>query len=286
MIDVFLSYSRRNEEITQRIRKDLQNEGISVWIDQTGLKRGSPRWQTDIQNAIENAQSLVVVLSPAAKQSAWVGREVGYANNFDIPIYPVLAQGNERTAVPINLVNTDWFDIRQRYSRGIAELIKALRQLLGMSDTKEIPTTSNLFIKKQKIEEIINVMGGSFSSGVVEIGRVTLSFGLNAYQKDTNIGYRATIYPITDTNALEAGRRIELRGWEIGPFGGGPHFGQPLRKIRLGRDRPKTYSKAYVYTWPRGDDQMKMRKQVVEEIVAVNELLGIWPEDIKVSLLT
>ena len=29
---------------------------------------------------------------------------------------------------------------------------------------------------------------------------------------------------------------------------------------------------------------MKIRKQVAEEIVAVNELLGLWPEDIIVNL--
>ena len=167
---------------------------------------------------------------------------MGYAEAFHKPIYPILAQGNQRTAVPIGLINTDWFDIRQRYSRGIAELIKSLRQLLCMSDTKEIPTTSSPGVMKRKIEEIIKVMGGPMSSGVVKIGRVTLSFGLNAYQKDTGVGYRATIFPVTDSDTLEASRRIELRGWKLGPLVHS-NWGNSLTLSRLNKSKD-----AYVYT--------------------------------------
>jgi hypothetical protein len=285
MKDVFLSYSRRNEEIMQRIRGDLEGEGISVWTDRTGIKRGSPKWQETIEEAIENVHSLVVVLSPAAKQSKWVGREIGYAEAFDKPIYPVLAQGNQKSAVPISLINTDWVDIRRQYSRGIAELIKALNRGLGRSDSTFIPATSRESDRQRKIEEIIQVMGGPLASGVIKVGKVTLHYGLNAYQKDTGVGYRATLSPLTDPDILEASRNLELRGWKIGPLNR-PHYGKLVKLKFLPSNRPPAFDKAYEYTWLREFDETKVRKRVAQEIIAVNELIGIWPEDIKVEDLT
>jgi hypothetical protein len=104
MAEIFLSYNRKNEDFMLRLKKDLQREGFSVWVDQTGLKRGSPGWKAKIQNEIERARCLVVVLSPEAKESRWVEREMSYAEAFGRPIFPVLAKGNKRTAVPIDLI--------------------------------------------------------------------------------------------------------------------------------------------------------------------------------------
>ncbi len=273
MADVFLSYSSQNKDTMQRLYRGLQNEGISVWIDQTGLEKGSPRWQIKIQEAIEAARCIVVILSPGAKNSEWVGTEVGYGKAFEIPVIPVLIEGNKRTAIPISLINTDWIDARKRYSLAFAELLGTLRKHLGKEQATILPTTSDPEIRKLKIEEIIKTMGGRFSSGLGFIGRVRLSFGLNAYQKSSNITYRATISPITTPDVLEASRKLELRGWKIGGL-------WEFTTTNTAADY-----KAYVFTWPGGRlNYEKIRRQVAGEIVAANELLGLWPEDIEVKV--
>jgi hypothetical protein len=273
MADVFLSYSSQNKDAMQRLHRGLQNEGISVWIDQTGLEKGSPRWQTKIQEAIEAARCIVVILSPGAKDSEWVGTEVSYAKAFEIPVIPVLIDGNKRTAIPISLINTDWIDARKRYSFAFAELLGTLRKHLGKEQITILPTTSDPEIRKLKIEEIVKAMGGQFSSGSGTIGRVRISFGLTVYKKNSNIAYRATISPISTPEVLEVSRKLELRGWKIGEL------------WEFATANTSANNKAYVFTWPGGLlDYEKIRRQVADEIITANELLGLWPEDIDVKI--
>ncbi|MEZ4659112.1 MAG: toll/interleukin-1 receptor domain-containing protein [Caldilineaceae bacterium] len=103
-IDIFLSYSRRDAAIMQRLHADLRSEGFAVWIDE-GLEPGTAHWQTAIEEAIEQARCMVVILTPNAKRSHWVQSEIGFAHVWGRPIYPLLASGDERSAVPLGLIN-------------------------------------------------------------------------------------------------------------------------------------------------------------------------------------
>ena len=94
MYDVFISYSRQDSAHMQRVRDDLTAAGLSVWTDEQ-LAPGTQRWNVDVENAIENAACVVVLLSPAAKESEWVGRELDYAITQGISIFPALVGGNE-----------------------------------------------------------------------------------------------------------------------------------------------------------------------------------------------
>ena len=73
MPDVFLSYSRKDVDYMHRLRDDLVGAGLDVWTDESGLEPGSRRWTSLIEEALEQAQCMVVVLSPDAKESQWVG---------------------------------------------------------------------------------------------------------------------------------------------------------------------------------------------------------------------
>lgn len=77
-IDIFLSYSRHDAAAMRSVQDVLREAGLSVWTDE-GLEPGAPSWVAAIQEAIEQANAFVVLLSPAAKASTWVSREIGYA---------------------------------------------------------------------------------------------------------------------------------------------------------------------------------------------------------------
>ena len=53
----------------------LREEGISVWTDEK-LKPGTQNWGAAVEEAIKQAKAIIVLLSPAAKTSEWVEREV------------------------------------------------------------------------------------------------------------------------------------------------------------------------------------------------------------------
>lgn len=143
---VFLSYSHKDIAIMQQIRTDLSVAGLRVWTDET-LTPGTESWKNAIEDALQNTGTLVVILSPDAKQSVWVEREIDYARLCGVSIFPILARGDsELSAVPFQLINAQRVDIRTNYDAGIRHLIAALQKHLGLanSEASDIPHHSNL----------------------------------------------------------------------------------------------------------------------------------------------
>lgn len=138
MADIFLSYSRTDSALMQRLRNDFQQAGLTVWTDQ-GLEPGTPSWQRAVEEAIEAARCAVVILSPDAKQSKWVEIEVSYAEDIGLRIFPVLARGDERTAVLFRLRATQRVDIRDNYQNVPARLVPALQRYLQPVEKQRFP---------------------------------------------------------------------------------------------------------------------------------------------------
>lgn len=132
---IFLSYSRKDSDVMRHVCADLRAAGLTVWTDET-LQPGTPSWQIEIENALGNASAMVVILSPDARLSEWVGREIQYAETQNKRIFPVLARGDEREAVPIALIGTQRVNVSADYNAGIRELIAALRTYIQPTDVQ------------------------------------------------------------------------------------------------------------------------------------------------------
>ena len=74
----FFSYSRDDSEFTLRLAGDLKAAGAKVWLDQLDIEAGQ-NWPLVIQDALSNAQRVLVVLSPSAVKSSNVMNEVTFA---------------------------------------------------------------------------------------------------------------------------------------------------------------------------------------------------------------
>lgn len=140
-IDIFLSYSRLDSALMRRLYADLRGAGFSVWIDE-GLEPGTPSWQRAVEEAIETAKCVVVILSPDAKQSKWVEIEVSYAEEIGLRIFPVLARGDERNAVLFRLRTTQRVDIRRQYEKVTVELLPTLQRRLRFDVAAPAPAAS------------------------------------------------------------------------------------------------------------------------------------------------
>ncbi len=139
--DVFLSYSRADSVFMRRLYADLRQAGLSVWIDDAGLEPGTPVWQQAIEKAIYQARCMVVVLSPAAKASEFVTIEVAIAKRRGQRVFPVLATGDEHTAVLFVLATTQFVDARTDYPQAVSlKLLPALRKHLQLAPTSGSPT--------------------------------------------------------------------------------------------------------------------------------------------------
>lgn len=79
MADVFVSYKREDAEIATPIITALRESGISVWWDDGITPRQA--WDTEIEQAIAEASTVVVLWSPRSVSSEWVRTEAYYGKD-------------------------------------------------------------------------------------------------------------------------------------------------------------------------------------------------------------
>lgn len=123
----FLSYSHHDVDIMRHVRNSLSDAGLNVWTDES-LVPGTPSWKNTIEDVIQNTMTLVVLLSPDAKHSDWIEKEIEYAQACNVTIVPVLVRGvDEISAVPFELINVQRLDLRQNIEIGIQRLVATIK---------------------------------------------------------------------------------------------------------------------------------------------------------------
>ncbi len=123
---VFMSYSRKDEEIMREIAKFLRAQGLKVWVDNEKLIPGTPIWEEAIEKGIKNASAVIVVLSPDSKNSEWVRREISMADQNQKRVFPVLVRGDENSSITLRLINRQFVDIRGNRESGLKSLSDAI----------------------------------------------------------------------------------------------------------------------------------------------------------------
>lgn len=106
MTHVFISYSRQDQPYARRLADHLLALGFDVWIDDQ-IDYGD-RWHRVIFKAIDECAALIVIMSPAARESDWVEKEYLYADELKKPLFPLLLDG---TRFPY-FVNRQYVDAR------------------------------------------------------------------------------------------------------------------------------------------------------------------------------
>jgi len=134
---VFMSYSRRDNDVMRRVVSFLRKEGIKVWVDNEKLIPGTPIWEEEIEKAIRNAPAIIVVLSPDSKNSEWVRREISLADQYRKRVFPVLVRGDEETSITLRLINRQFVDIRKDEETGLNSVTASLSLYLEELDALE-----------------------------------------------------------------------------------------------------------------------------------------------------
>ncbi len=82
-VSIFLSHSSADKAFARRLARDLDNQGVTYWLDEAEIKIGDYLIEK-IRSAIDDVEYLAVILSPEAVASDWVQREVDVAMNQEI----------------------------------------------------------------------------------------------------------------------------------------------------------------------------------------------------------
>jgi hypothetical protein len=87
--DIFISYSRRDQEFVTRLASDLDAQVAGVWFDHSSIQIGE-RWHDQIMEGIHDCKAFILVLSPDAMESRYVREEANQALELGKRIFPVI----------------------------------------------------------------------------------------------------------------------------------------------------------------------------------------------------
>jgi len=98
MTHVFVSYKRESLDVVEKLVNELKRHHY-VWFDQTGIPGGT-EWEQMINNALDAASALVLMVTPAALESEWVTYEYQTALKKNVLVIPFIL---ETTTLPSDL---------------------------------------------------------------------------------------------------------------------------------------------------------------------------------------
>lgn len=132
-LSLFISYRRTDSAFVDRLEVDLRVRDFSTWLDRRDLaSRGGANWRRELQIAIDRAHALVLVMTPDAAASPYVGWEYRYARLLNRPIFVLLLKDMPE-GVPAETLAPDvrWLDCRREadYPQRLYELVEQLMDL-------------------------------------------------------------------------------------------------------------------------------------------------------------
>jgi WD40 repeat protein len=123
---VFISYSRRDSEFVYRLREAVIEAGHRTWLDKEKIPP-SDLWLARIKSAIDEAEAVVFVLSPASLASEVCGKELDYAFSRNKRVIPVVWRDPEGE-VRGDIAEINYVFLRESddFEAGLADLTEAI----------------------------------------------------------------------------------------------------------------------------------------------------------------
>ena len=109
MLDIFVSYSRKNLLFVEHLAADLGQQGKDIWLDKKkeplqGIPSGS-RWWDAIKNGIETSDNFLIIVSPESMASPYCHAEISHAIKHERRIVPLLYCENGSEDKTIQAIN-------------------------------------------------------------------------------------------------------------------------------------------------------------------------------------
>lgn len=139
--DVFISYSRKDEELVKKIRAALTQANISYWIDKEEIKRGTS-YAKAISQAVYNSKILLFIWSEHSNNSENTANEISLALEFEKNIVPFkISKKLGPSDMTYHLLKLDRIDACPFESHHIQELVASIAQCLGRGLTPSSTTS-------------------------------------------------------------------------------------------------------------------------------------------------
>jgi len=122
-ISVFISYAHEDIGMVEQLRTDIEKQGINIWVAHVKLRPGTRDWDAAIRTAIRNVHYVLLIASPASRNSRFVRDELRIAEMYDSPVLPLWVDG----AIWIDSVPMGWGDMQHCDIRDAEKMVKRAR---------------------------------------------------------------------------------------------------------------------------------------------------------------
>lgn len=124
---VFISYARRDADVTASLHEDLVRATLEVWFDRD--LQGGQRWWEAILEQIAACDVFLFVLSPDSIRSRACRAELAYAVALGRPVLPVQVRDVNVDLAPDPIGSTQLVDYREPSRQSAIALVVAVGQL-------------------------------------------------------------------------------------------------------------------------------------------------------------
>jgi TIR domain len=124
MNHIFISHSHEDNDFAENLQNRLREADLTAWRD-TDIAGGED-WREEIDRAIKEAFTLLVVMTDEAKRSEYVAYEWAFALGNRVKVVPILLQ---QTTLHPRLESLQYLDFTNRRARPWETLITLLREL-------------------------------------------------------------------------------------------------------------------------------------------------------------
>lgn len=139
--DIFISYSRKDTSVADRICKALDRAGISYFIDRQGIA-GGMEFPEVLAQAIVNCEIFLFLASHNAYDSDYTRNEITFAFNRKRKMLPYIIDGSSLPlAIEFTFSRINWRTIEEHPIETV--LVNDLLTLLGRSKVAPVPQSSS-----------------------------------------------------------------------------------------------------------------------------------------------
>jgi formylglycine-generating enzyme required for sulfatase activity len=141
---IFVSYSHADDAAVQRLQRDLEQAGATIWIDHESLIPGMPDWEEAVREGISQASFVVYAASPDARKSRYVRDEINLARSKGRDVIPFWVAGDDwLDCAPLGWGGTQYSDGRDAsYATGLQKLMRRLGLTASAEPAPKAPTVA------------------------------------------------------------------------------------------------------------------------------------------------
>ncbi|MBE0670822.1 MAG: TIR domain-containing protein [Anaerolineales bacterium] len=166
MTHIFISYSRKDLAIAEKIINALAKDDLEPWIDWKSIPKGET-FEREIQQGIEKAEIFLLLVSPDSVQSDWCNKEIAHAVKNGKRILPVVIRDTDLEDIHPEISKRNWIFCREElddFDKAIGETHKAIQtdyewlkyhtKLLVKSLDWELRGDNSLLLRGKNLKEV------------------------------------------------------------------------------------------------------------------------------------